>query len=96
MIRHTVAFSLKHLAGSVEEQRFMHDALVLATIPTVKNFERLKQVSVKNIFRHGFSMEFEDQNAYEAYNIHPAHVSFVRDRWLPEVADFMEADYVKI
>ncbi|TSD86279.1 Dabb family protein [Mycobacterium sp. KBS0706] len=96
MIRHTVVFSLKHPEGSSEETRFLDSALVLAGLPTVRNFERLKQVSAKNRFSHGFSMEFEDQAAYDAYNLHPLHVEFLRDRWQPEVSDFMEIDYVRI
>jgi len=38
-------------------------------------------------------MEFENQAGYDAYNVHPAHVAFVRDRWVPEVEDFLEIDY---
>jgi hypothetical protein len=96
MIRHTVAFRLKHAEGSDEEKSFLRDAVILAKIPGVKNFERLRQVSFKNSFRFGFSMEFDDAASYNAYNIHPDHVAFVRDRWIPEVADFMELDYVNI
>ena len=96
MIRHTVAFHLKHPAGSAAETKFLHDALALAAIPGVKHFERLRQTSPKNNFKFGFSMEFADQAAYDAYNVHPAHVAFVRDRWIPEVADFMEIDYVAV
>ena len=96
MIRHTVVFTLKHPQGSAEEKTFLEDALVLTKIPTVQNFERLKQVSTKNGFKFGFSMEFADQPAYDAYNNHPIHVAFVRDRWKVEVSDFMEIDYVKI
>jgi hypothetical protein len=96
MIRHTVAFTLKHPHGSAAEKKFLEDALVLTQIPTVQRFERLKQVSVKNGFKFGFSMEFADQAAYDTYNNHPLHVAFVRDRWMTEVADFMEIDYVRI
>jgi len=96
MIRHTVAFKLKHAEGSAEEQEFLSDALALANIPTVKKFERLKQVSSKNKFTHGLSMEFDDQPAYQAYNVHPVHVAFVKDRWMKEVTDFMETDYVAL
>jgi hypothetical protein len=96
MIRHTVAFTLKHPLGSAEEKKFLQDALVLTQIPTVQSFERLKQVSAKNGFKFGFSMEFTDLAAYDAYNDHPIHVAFVRDRWKMEVSDFMEIDYVKI
>jgi len=96
MIRHTVVFTLKHPQGSAAEKKFLEDALVLTQIPTVQKFERLKQVSVKNGFKFGFSMEFTDQAAYDTYNGHPIHVAFVRDRWKTEVSDFMEIDYVKI
>lgn len=56
-------------------------------------FEVLREVSLKNPFAHGLSMEFADRAAYEAYNEHPEHVAFVRDRWLSQVADFQEIDY---
>ncbi|MDB5555979.1 MAG: stress responsive protein [Rhizobium sp.] len=96
MVRHTVAFTLKHAKGSAEEKKFLEDALVLTEIPGVNKFERLRQTSPKNNFRFGFSMEFADQAAYDTYNGHPLHVAFVRDRWLVEVSDFMEIDYVAI
>jgi len=96
MIRHTVVFTLKHAQGSAEEKKFLADALVLTQIPTVQKFERLRQVSAKNAYNFGFSMEFADQAAYDTYDKHPIHVAFVRDRWKLEVSDFMEIDYVKI
>ena len=96
MIRHSVVFTLKHPQGSPEETKFLEDALILAKIPTVRNFERLREVSTKNGFKFGFSMEFENRAAYDAYNTHPDHVAFVRDRWQTEVADFMEIDTVRI
>jgi hypothetical protein len=96
MIRHTVVFTLKHPQDSAAEKKFLEDALVLTQIPTVHKFERLKQVSAKNSFKFGFSMEFADQAAYDTYNDHPLHVAFVRDRWKTEVSDFMEIDYVRI
>ena len=96
MIRHTVVFRLKHPAGSPAEKAFLDDALILAAIPGVERFERLRQVSAKNDFRFGFSMEFADQSAYEAYNLHPHHVAFVRDRWVPEVEAFLEIDYTPL
>ena len=34
--------------------------------------------------------------AYTAYNQHPDHVAFVQGRWIPEVADFLEVDYVAL
>ena len=96
MIIHTVAFTLKHPEGSTEERKFLEDALALAALPMVRNFQQLRQVSTKNPYRFGFSMELADQAAYDAYDAHPVHVAFVRDRWQVEVADFMEVDYVPL
>jgi hypothetical protein len=97
MVRHTVTFRLKHPEGSEEERNFLTDAnAALTSIPGVAKFEQLKQVSPKNDFTFGFSMEFVDQEAYDDYNNHPAHVAFVRDRWITEVDDFLEIDYIPL
>ncbi|WP_449395729.1 Dabb family protein [Devosia riboflavina] len=96
MIRHTVVFNLKHDANSEAEGAFLRDALVLEAIPGVEKFERLRQISPKADYAFGFSMEFADQAAYDGYNVHPDHVAFVRDRWVPEVAAFQEIDYVAL
>ncbi len=96
-IVHSVIFTLKHETGSAEEQRFLEDGrLTLSTIPTVKNFKVYRQVSPKCDFHFGFSMEFADSAAYEAYNVHPQHVSFVKDRWEKEVLQFQEIDYTEL
>ena len=93
-IRHTVAFTLVHPAGSESEDGFLEAAERLAAIPGVEAFELLAEVSPKNGYRFGISMEFADQTAYERYNEHPDHVRFVQDRWLSEVSEFLELDYV--
>ena len=95
-IRHTVAFTLGHAEGSEEEHDFLATAARLAEIPGVEAFEVLREVSPKNGFRFGLSMEFADQAAYDGYNEHPTHVAFVQERWLPEVADFLEVDYAAV
>lgn len=96
MIRHTVVFRLKHARDSEAERHFLADARALASIPGVERFEQLRQVSAKNDYDFGFSMEFADQAAYSGYNDHPVHVAFVRDRWIPEVESFLEIDYVPL
>ena len=94
-IRHSVAFALVHPPGSAQEADFLAAAARLAeAVPGVEAFEILREVSPKNAFAHGLSMEFADRTAYEAYDQHPEHVAFVRDRWLAEVAEFQEIDYV--
>jgi hypothetical protein len=96
MIRHTVTFRLNHDAGSPEETDFLRAGAELAAIPGVERFEQLRQVGEKNPYTFGFSMEFADQAAYDGYNNDPRHVAFVRDRWVPEVAEFLEIDYTEL
>jgi hypothetical protein len=92
-IRHTVAFALTHPAGSTQEREFLAAAEQLAAIPGVEAFELLAEVSPKNGYGFGISMEFADRAAYDRYNDHPDHVRFVQERWLAEVSDFLELDY---
>jgi heme-degrading monooxygenase HmoA len=92
-IRHTVSFDLRYAPGSTEEADFLAAAEGLADIPGVEAFEVVREVSPKNTFRFGISMEFADEAAYAAYNAHPDHVGFVEQRWGSEVADFLEVDY---
>jgi hypothetical protein len=92
-IRHTVAFRLKE---TTDEGDFLAAAAGLAAIPGVEEFEILREVSPKNGFAFGISMEFADRAAYEGYNEHPDHVRFVQERWLPEVEEFLEIDYVRL
>lgn len=93
-IRHSVSFVLAHPPGSEEESDFLAAAARLAdVVPGVEAFEVLREVSAKNGFVHGLSMEFADRAAYEAYNAHPEHVAFVQERWATEVTEFAEVDY---
>jgi hypothetical protein len=93
VIRHTVAFRLVHPDGSEAQAGFLEAARELADIPGVEKFEQLRQIGSKTDFTFGFSMEFADAAAYAAYDHHPTHVAFVAQRWVPEVADFLELDY---
>ena len=92
-VRHTVAFTLVHEDGSADERDFLEAAEHLATIPGVEAFELLAEVSPKNGYRFGISMEFADRSAYDRYNEHPDHIRFVQQRWLAEVSEFLELDY---
>jgi len=94
-IQHTVVFRLIHPDGSAEADAFLRDgAAALTAIPGVRDFEIRRQVSAKSDLTLQFSMVFDDQDAYDAYNVHPSHVGFVQERWIPEVAAFQEYDFV--
>ena len=92
-VRHSVAFALTHPAGSAAEQNFLDALRALASIDGVEAFGIAREVSPKNDYRLGVSMEFADQEAYDAYNTDPRHVAFVQERWVPEVTDFIEIDF---
>lgn len=95
-IQHMVIFNLKHEKGSPEAQKFIRDGTrILTGIPVVRNFQAFEQVSRKNKYSYGFSMVFAGREDYTAYNNHSAHVSFVEERWMKEVPDFLEIDFVK-
>ena len=94
MITHSVFFRLHHAPDSEAEAGFFKKAAVLETIPGINGFKVLQEVSPKNPFRFGFSMEFTDQSAYDSYNNHPEHLRFVQEVWLEEVAEFQEIDYI--
>lgn len=93
MIRHTVVFKFKPSVDSVAAQNFFMAAKQLATIPGVQNFESLRQISKKNNYDFGLSMEFANQELYDQYNKHPLHTQFIQQYWLPSIAEFMEIDY---
>lgn len=93
MIKHTVFFKLKHAAGSAAETQFLKLAMDLSKIPEVRDLECVRQVSKKNDFDWGLLMGFDDQAAYDRYNLHPDHVAFVAQHWVPDVQKFLEIDY---
>lgn len=96
-IRHTVVFGLTHAPGSEAERAFLAEGRrILSAIPGVEEFAIARQVSAKSDLTHQFSMVFADDEAYAAYNAHPDHVAFVEERWVPEVAQFQEYDFVSI
>ncbi|MCM8538334.1 MAG: Dabb family protein [Lentisphaeraceae bacterium] len=96
MIRHTVSFKLKHDSGSSGEQEFIQEAYKLADIPKVNKYEVLREVSPKNNFDFGLSMEFDSQEDYQFYCDHEVHVNFVENVWKPNVVDFLEVDYTAL
>ncbi len=93
-IRHMVIFNLKVSKGSPEAEKFLADGkAILEAIPVVNSFEVLYQVSPKNDYDYGFSMELNDQADYDTYNAHPSHEQFVSERWTKEVEAFLEIDF---
>ncbi len=92
-IEHTVTFRLQHAPKSPEETDFLNAAAKLAEIPGVQDYQIRRQTSPKNSHTFGISMWFSTAQEFVDYSEHPAHVEFVQNRWLKEVADFQEADF---
>lgn len=93
MIRHSVILKLKTDISSADKQAFFDAVDKLAIIPNVQKFEVLKQISLKNKFEYGISMEFDNQQHYDSYSNHPEHVAFIQNFWMKSVEDFLEIDY---
>ncbi|OYU94138.1 MAG: stress responsive alpha-beta barrel domain-containing protein [Bacteroidetes bacterium B1(2017)] len=93
MIRHSVILKLKETISHESKKAFFDAVDKLKVIPDVKTFEVLKQISPKNKFEYGISMEFENQEQYDTYSNHPAHLDFIQNFWIPNVEDFLEIDY---
>lgn len=94
MIRHSVILKLKSDINSGDKQAFFAAVDKLALIPDVQKFEVLKQISPKNKFEYGISMEFDNQEQYDTYSNHADHVAFIQNFWMKSVEDFLEIDYV--
>lgn len=95
IIQHTVVFRLVHEPGTPAEAEFLETGRArLSAIPGVSEFTVRRQVSPKSDLGWQFSMIFADQAAYDAYNVHPAHVEFVETQWQGEVEAFQEYDFV--
>lgn len=95
-VRHSVVFTPTHAEGSDEEADLLAAIGRLAAIPGVEAFELMREVSPKNEYRYGLTIEFADESAYQAYYEHPEHVAFVEHRWDGEVAAFLEIDTVAL
>ena len=58
-IQHMVIFNLPYKKGSSKAVKFLNDGnRILTGIPVVREFQVFLQVSAKNDFQYGFSMEW--------------------------------------
>lgn len=94
-IKHMVTFSLHGSKDNKQAEAFLNmSKQKLAEIPGVQQFQVFRQTSDKNDHDYMFSMVFADQAAYDAYNQHPVHVPYIKERWEKEVRSFQEIDVV--
>jgi hypothetical protein len=93
MKHHSVIFSFFENIDIQRLNNFFLAAKELNTIPGVLNYKQWKQVSKKNSFQYGLSMEFYSEEDFQKYNNHPIHSKFINEQWIPCVSDFMEIDF---
>jgi len=88
-----VIFNLESGVESEKTRVFLADGeRILTAIPEVKNFSVTRQVSPKNDYDFCFSMDFDSEEEFKNYCVHPEHDKFVSERWLKEVTRFLEID----
>lgn len=92
VIRHSGLFNFKSNVTEEEKSAFFRTLKDLETIFWVQKMEVSKQTNSKNKYQYGFSMEFDDEDNYRAYQLNPIHDAFVKDYWLKMVDDFIEID----
>ena len=89
-------FSLKHDEGSQEAKVFFENVNILKQIPVVKGFELSKVRSKKMEFDYCLRLVFEDQAGADAYSNHPIHNQYVKDEWIPNVAQGLMVDHIEL
>jgi hypothetical protein len=95
-IRHAGIFNFKPTVSESQKHEFFVALKALEEINGVEKMEVSRQTSTKNKFKYGFSMEFANNEIYQAYSIHPQHDAFVKDFFIPLVEEFMEIDTEKL
>ena len=96
MICHIVLIRLKNSVTDREAGAFLGTAKkLLSAIPTVRNLRVGRGIGIKADVSHPYAlvMEFEDDAALEAYQVHPDHQRFVKDVVGPIQDDKQVYDY---
>jgi hypothetical protein len=96
MICHVVLIRLKRGLGEEGETRLLQRAReLLGPIPVVRNLRVGKGLAKKDERDYPFAllMEFDDEVALEAYQVHPRHQEFVKDVVGPMQEDKKVFDY---
>jgi len=96
MICHVVLIRLQDSVSESEAARFVDEArTVLGAVPGVENLRVGKGLGVKAEVDHPYAlvMEFRDEAALEAYQVHPEHQRFVREIVGPIQDDKRVYDY---
>jgi len=93
MICHVVLIRLKK--EEIEKTQWVLDQAreVLSTIPGVHNLRVGKGIKIDYPYPISFVMDFDDETALQAYQVHPDHRRFVDEILGPVVGDKQVYDY---
>ena len=91
MICHVVLIRLKDAGKTAYVLEQARD--VLGSVPGVKNLRVGEGIKSDTTHPIAFVMEFDDDAALEAYQVHPEHVRFRDELLSPLVDDKLVVDY---
>ena len=95
MISHLVLIRLRGGLGRDGEERFLAQAReVLGPIPGVRNLRVGRNLRPEGTHPFALVMEFADEGALQAYQVHPEHQRFLATIIGPIVEDKQVLDYV--
>ena len=95
MISHLVLIRLRDGLGEEREEWFLAQAReVLGRIPGVANLRVGRNLRAECVHPFALVMDFADEAALQAYQVHPEHQRFLADIIGPLVADKQVLDYV--
>ena len=95
MISHVVLIRLRGGLGREREDRFLAQAReVLGPIPGVRNLKVGRNLRRDGSHPFALVMDFDDEAALKAYQVHPEHQRFLADIIGPIVEDKQVVDYV--
>jgi len=95
MIAHVVLIRLRDGLGAEREERFLAQAReVLGAIPGVRNLRVGRSLRPGGAHPFALVMDFADEAALQAYQVHSEHQRFLADIIGPLVEDKQVLDYV--
>lgn len=95
MICHVVLVRLRDGLGQEREDRFLAEAReVLGPIPGVRDLRVGRNLRSGSGHPFALVMDFDDEAALEAYQVHPEHQRFLVEIIGPLIADKLVLDYM--
>ena len=94
MIRHLIVFNIRD--GATHEECLAmaeHGRIVLARIPGVLQVSFGVALVQTARYRYNFTIDLENEQAVQQYQVHPLHVAFADEHFRPLAPDRITIDY---